>query len=88
MSRTDIAVCHTKFISSVLSFSFTYKVTFGKVYSIEEEPSKRSEWEKHIKMVNAHNDGYRNGEHTWSMGINQFADGTKPATGLLLPKLG
>ena len=31
--------------------------------------------------MNKHNEGYRSGEHTWSMGVNQFSDGTRPATG-------
>ena len=28
--------------------------------------------------MNKHNEGYRKGEHTWSMGVNQFSDGTRP----------
>ena len=37
-------------------------------------------------MVNKHNEEYKSGIHSWQMGINQFADGTMPSMGLLLPE--
>ena len=36
--------------------------------------------------MNKHNEGYKNGEHTFTMGINQFSDGTRPARGLITPQ--
>ena len=47
---------------------------------------RRAEWEKSIEKVNKHNQGYLNGEHTWTMGINQFSDGTSPAFGDFTPE--
>lgn len=46
---------------------------------------RRQEWEKNIRMVNSHNDNYRKGIVSYSMGVNQFSDGTMPAMGLLRP---
>jgi hypothetical protein len=35
-------------------------------------------------MVNKHNQEFDEGKHSFKMGINQFSDGSKPATGCLL----
>ena len=31
--------------------------------------------------INKHNQEYKEGKHTYTQGVNQFADGTKPAFG-------
>jgi hypothetical protein len=49
--------------------------------------NRREHWEKQIHEVNAHNLEYKEGKHSWVKGINQFSDGTKPAMGLMKPKL-
>jgi len=54
-----------------------YKLEFGKIYTAEEEPKRRQIWEKTREEIKTHNLEYGEGKHTWVMGINQFADGSR-----------
>jgi len=61
-----------------------YKQKFNKNYSTAEEPLRRLAWEKNVEKINLHNSGYKVGNHSFTMGINQFTDETKPAKGLMM----
>jgi hypothetical protein len=60
-----------------------YKRTFNKVYAPDQEIVCRQKWHENIQMINNHNQDYKNGKVTYTMGVNQFADGTQPSFGLL-----
>ena len=44
---------------------------------------RRAEWEKSIETVNKHNQDFKSGITTFTLGINNFSDGTTPARGLI-----
>ncbi len=48
--------------------------------------SRRQKWEETIHAVNAHNQEYKEGKHTYTQGVNQFADGSRPGMGCMPKK--
>jgi hypothetical protein len=63
-----------------------YKVQLQTSYDTPDaEAQAFAEFQKTVKMVMEHNAEYKQGKTTWTMGLNQFADGTKPAMGVGLP---
>lgn len=62
--------------------------TYGKTYEPTERDYRNSVYDTNVAMINAHNSG----NHTWTMGVNQFADLTakefaaRYTGGLLRPK--
>ncbi|XP_053350979.1 protein CTLA-2-alpha-like isoform X2 [Clarias gariepinus] len=52
-----------------------WKHTFGKEYkSPAEEAFRRGIWEKTLRYIERHNREYEQGLHTFTVGLNQFAD--------------
>ncbi|ETE62848.1 Cathepsin L1, partial [Ophiophagus hannah] len=51
-----------------------WKMTHGKVYTEDEEASRRATWEKNLQMVEQHNREADEGKHTYWMKMNQFSD--------------
>lgn len=47
---------------------------------------RRTAWEESANSVNIHNAQFNVGKQSYSQGINQFSDGTKPGLGLLQPR--
>lgn len=66
-------------ISSIDSDSFLeFMTVYGKTYSSADEFDRRfSTWQQNIKLINAHNEEFSIGLHSYTMGVNQFADMTK-----------
>jgi cathepsin L len=52
----------------------TFKTTHGKVYDATEENVRRVIFEKNVQYINQHNLESDLGEHTYTLGINKFAD--------------
>lgn len=48
---------------------------------------RRSQWEKSVKEVNTHNQGFQQGIFSYSKEVNQFSDGTRPSMGLMRPNI-
>ncbi|XP_060537708.1 protein CTLA-2-alpha-like [Pantherophis guttatus] len=67
-----------------------WKKTYEKVYTDEEEASRRATWEKNLQMVEQHNREADEGKHTFWVNMNQFSDLTdeelKHMMGGLLPE--
>ncbi|XP_058019627.1 cathepsin J-like [Ahaetulla prasina] len=53
-----------------------WKRTYERVYTDEEEASRRAIWEKNLQMVEKHNREADEGKHTYWMKMNQFSDWT------------
>jgi len=51
-----------------------YKRQFGKHYDETQDIIRRVAWEKSVAMIQEHNLGADMGEHSFHLGINQFAD--------------
>jgi len=52
-----------------------YKNTHGKTYqSQQEETLRRMIWEGHVELVAKHNREFDMGVHTYTLGINEYAD--------------
>ncbi|XP_012890376.1 PREDICTED: cathepsin L1-like [Dipodomys ordii] len=67
-----------------------WKMEYNKTYSSSEEGQRRAIWEKTVRMIELHNEEYSQGKHSFTMGLNQFADLTKEefrarSNGLLNP---
>merc|ERR1739844_484048 len=59
-----------------------YMMIYNRNYeTIEEYNRRRDIFYENLEEIFEHNKKYRNGESTFTMGVNQFADGTKPAMG-------
>ncbi|CAH1173498.1 unnamed protein product [Phaedon cochleariae] len=55
-----------------------FKEKFGKDYkSTLDEQRRFSIFQENLKIIEAHNEDYRNGKSTYYMGVNQFADMTQ-----------
>jgi cathepsin L len=54
----------------------SYKATHGKTYSVNEDKMRRAIWQKNLDYVNKHNEEAAAGVHTYTLGMNQFADMT------------
>jgi cathepsin L len=54
-----------------------YKQSFGKVYETVEEDIRRFHiFVANQRIVEQHNEEFKNGQHTYELGMNQFADMT------------
>jgi len=51
-----------------------FKTTHAKVYSASEEVVRRAIFEQHVQRIAQHNLEHDLGLHTYTLGINQFAD--------------
>ncbi|XP_071956332.1 digestive cysteine proteinase 2-like isoform X2 [Antedon mediterranea] len=51
-----------------------FKKTFDKAYTAEEEIYRRSVFEDNQKFIQKHNAEFEKGLHTYTVGINKFAD--------------
>lgn len=47
---------------------------------------RKLNWANSVEEANRHNEGYAQGVHSWTKGVNQFSDGTRPGKGLLQPR--
>jgi len=68
-----------------------WKTKFGKSYDASEDLVRRGIWEKNLKKVEHHNLRASMGEHTYTLGMNQFADMTnkefvESRNGLIIPE--
>ncbi|KAK7092520.1 procathepsin L-like [Littorina saxatilis] len=54
----------------------SYMSTHGKVYSMGEEVLRRAIWEDNVQYIETHNRAADQGEHSYWLGENQFADMT------------
>jgi len=63
-----------------------WKVQLNKSYPTPEaEAQAFAEFQKSVKTVMQHNAEQKQGQHSFTMGLNQFSDGTKPCCGLAAP---
>lgn len=53
-----------------------FKTTYNKNYLTHEESNRRELWEAAVKMIREHNLEYDMGKHTYTLGLNQYADMT------------
>jgi C1A family cysteine protease len=53
-----------------------FKQTYGKVYTAEEETLRFQIFQENVNFINTHNAEAASGKHTFTVGINQFADMT------------
>jgi len=51
-----------------------YKIKFNKNYEFVDEIKRRIIWEQNLKYIEKHNLEYNLGKHTFTLGLNQFAD--------------
>ena len=71
-----------KFLLLALLVSFVYskeaweshKLTFGKVYSPQEETYRRSIFEKNLIIIEEHNKKADEGLFSYRLGVNKFTD--------------
>jgi len=68
-----------------------WKTKFGKSYDESENLVRRGIWEKNLKKVEHHNIRASLGEHSYTLGMNQFADMTnkefvESRNGLVMPE--
>ncbi|XP_072561499.1 cathepsin K-like [Paramormyrops kingsleyae] len=70
----------------------SWKTVYEKQYnSREEEGSRRSIWEKNMRLIDAHNQEYKQGIHSYELGMNSLGDMTSEEvamkmTGLRVPR--
>jgi hypothetical protein len=63
-----------------------YKVQLNKTYPTPEADAQAfAEFQKSVRTVRQHNAEHKDGKHSYTLGINQFSDGTKPSCGLVAP---
>uniref|UniRef100_A0A3B3QG70 Cathepsin K n=1 Tax=Paramormyrops kingsleyae TaxID=1676925 RepID=A0A3B3QG70_9TELE len=60
-------------------------------WKTEEEGSRRSIWEKNMRLIDAHNQEYKQGIHSYELGMNSLGDMTSEEvamkmTGLRVPR--
>jgi cathepsin L len=55
----------------------TFKTTYGKRYDSHSESLRRLIWESNLEFIQRHNMEYDLGKHSYSLGINEFADLTQ-----------
>ncbi|XP_072561619.1 cathepsin K-like [Paramormyrops kingsleyae] len=71
----------------------SWKTVYEKEYnSREEEGSRRSIWEKNMRLIDAHNQEYKQGIHSYELGMNSLGDMTSEEvtaimTGLRVPQI-
>lgn len=70
------AVFALPFDSSLNDEWARYKVEYNKNYRPEDEVARRMIWESNLRYINRHNTEAARGLHTFTLGINQFADMT------------
>ncbi|XP_069889231.1 procathepsin L-like isoform X1 [Dipodomys merriami] len=68
-----------------------WKMEYNKTYSSNEELYRRAIWEKNMKMIEIHNEEYKEGKHSFTLAMNDFGDMTKKEIrermmGLKIPK--
>jgi cathepsin L len=51
-----------------------FKTTFGKQYSTAEEITRRLAWEANVAIIRQHNLEHDLGLHTYTLGLNNYAD--------------
>ncbi|XP_039622702.1 protein CTLA-2-alpha-like [Polypterus senegalus] len=52
-----------------------WKIKFEKQYTTqEEESSRRLVWEDRLRWIEKHNKEYMEGKHSFTVGLNEFAD--------------
>uniref|UniRef100_A0A452RTC3 Procathepsin L n=1 Tax=Ursus americanus TaxID=9643 RepID=A0A452RTC3_URSAM len=51
-----------------------WKAANGKLYTKDEEEWRRAVWEKNMKMIDQHNEEYRQGKHSFMLAMNAFGD--------------
>jgi cathepsin L len=59
-----------------------YKIVHGKSYGTEETV-RRLIWEANLKYINQHNEEAANGEHTFTVAMNKYADMTSQEFGAM-----
>uniref|UniRef100_A0A7I2V484 Cathepsin L n=1 Tax=Homo sapiens TaxID=9606 RepID=A0A7I2V484_HUMAN len=51
-----------------------WKAMHNRLYGMNEEGWRRAVWEKNMKMIELHNQEYREGKHSFTMAMNAFGD--------------
>merc|ERR1719400_1329352 len=52
-----------------------FKQRYNKNYELDgEEQGRRLTWEDNLKFIDEHNAAAANGEHTYEVGVNEYAD--------------
>uniref|UniRef100_A0A3B3QG48 Cystein proteinase inhibitor protein salarin n=1 Tax=Paramormyrops kingsleyae TaxID=1676925 RepID=A0A3B3QG48_9TELE len=69
----------------------SWKTVYEKQYNSREEGSRRSIWEKNMRLIDAHNQEYKQGIHSYELGMNSLGDMTSEEvamkmTGLRVPR--
>ncbi|KAL1784128.1 hypothetical protein HispidOSU_005436 [Sigmodon hispidus] len=54
-----------------------WKMKYLKTYSPDEEGLRRAVWEKNKEFIDKHNENYRQGKTSFSLGLNHFSDMTR-----------
>merc|ERR1719473_2553004 len=62
----------------------TWKMRFNKTYTSEEDSSRFQTWSENLDRVNKHNEEASNGLHSFTLGMNKFADLTNDEYKMLL----
>ncbi|XP_048848522.1 cathepsin K-like [Brienomyrus brachyistius] len=71
----------------------SWKTVYEKDYNSQgEEQSRRSIWEKNMQLIDAHNQEYKQGIHSYELGMNSLGDMTSEEviaimTGLRVPQI-
>uniref|UniRef100_A0A3B3R758 Cathepsin K n=1 Tax=Paramormyrops kingsleyae TaxID=1676925 RepID=A0A3B3R758_9TELE len=66
----------------------SWKTVYEKEYnSREEEGSRRSIWEKNMRLIDAHNQEYKQGIHSYDLGDMTSEEVTAIMTGLRVPQI-
>eukprot|EP00920_Eleutheroschizon_duboscqi_P032989 GHVT01079566.1.p1 GENE.GHVT01079566.1~~GHVT01079566.1.p1 ORF type:complete len:335 (-),score=15.88 GHVT01079566.1:243-1247(-) len=52
----------------------TFKISHSKVYTASEEKVRRQAWEENVKKIQLHNLEYDLGMHSFTLGLNKYAD--------------
>uniref|UniRef100_A0A3B3QEV3 Cathepsin K n=1 Tax=Paramormyrops kingsleyae TaxID=1676925 RepID=A0A3B3QEV3_9TELE len=71
----------------------SWKTTYQKEYNaLDEERFRRAIWEKNVQLIEAHNQAYKLGLHSYELGMNSLGDMTSEEvamkmTGLRAPRI-
>uniref|UniRef100_A0A3B3R723 Cathepsin K n=1 Tax=Paramormyrops kingsleyae TaxID=1676925 RepID=A0A3B3R723_9TELE len=65
----------------------SWKTVYEKEYNSREEGSRRSIWEKNMRLIDAHNQEYKQGIHSYDLGDMTSEEVTAIMTGLRVPQI-
>merc|ERR1712112_572926 len=71
----EVQVTGSKIVNMKFVFCAAFKQTHSKKYSDAfEEAYRKGIFASNLAKISQHNEEYAVGEHSWKMGVNQFAD--------------